>query len=295
MPALPRFSSRDWLALTKPRLSFMVLCTSGVGLWLAPGAFGFWHACTTLLATASVVAAANGLNSYLERHSDARMRRTRQRPLPMGRLEAAWALWASMILGLVSVAVLYAVANPLTALWAFAAFALYAWVYTPMKRYSWWAVVVGAIPGAIPPLMGYVAVTGSMGPVGLSLFALMFFWQLPHFFAISLYLAEDYARGGLVVLPVVHGQRACAWAIIVCSVVLIPATLLPVWAGAAGLLYTVVATGSGLVFLGFACTGLWRPHTTRWARQIFLGSVTHLTLLLATLLIGARTWAHNMP
>lgn len=295
MAIWPRFSSRDWLALTKPRLSFMVLCTSGVGLRLAPGHIATWRALAALWATASVVAAANGLNSYLERESDGRMRRTRGRPLPMGRVEANWALWASMVLGLSSVAVLYAVANPLTALLAFAAFALYAWVYTPMKRYSWWAVVVGAIPGAIPPLLGYVAVTGRLDSVGLSLFALMFFWQLPHFFAIALYLAEDYARGGLVVLPIVHGPRACAWAIVLTSIVLIPATLLPVWAGAAGLLYAVMAGVSGLVFLAFACTGLGRVRQTRWARQIFLGTVTHLTLLLATLLIGARTWAHNMP
>lgn len=294
MASWPRASSRDWLALAKPRLSFMVLCTSGVGLRLAPGAMAVWRAFVTLVAIASVVAAANGLNSYLERDSDKRMRRTRSRPLPMGRLEASWALWASMVLGLLSVAVLYAVANPLTALLAFSALALYAWVYTPMKRYSWWAVIVGAVPGAMPPLLGYVAVTGRLEAAGMSLFALMFFWQLPHFFAIALYLAEDYARGGLVVLPLVHGQRACAWAIVASSLVLIPATLLPVWAGAAGLFYAAVAGLSGILFLAVACTGLHRPRTTVWARQIFLATVTHLTLLLATLLIGARTWAHNM-
>jgi protoheme IX farnesyltransferase len=295
MAVLPRANSRDWLALAKPRLSCMVLLTCGVGLWLAPGAMSALRALATLWATAAVVAAANGLNSYLERHSDGRMRRTRLRPLPAGRLAAGPALWTSLVAGLVAVGTLYWAANPLTALLAFAAFASYAWVYTPMKRYSWWAVVVGAFPGAIPPLMGWTAVTDHLGLAGFSLFGLMFFWQLPHFFAIALYLREDYARGGLQVLPLVHGRRATVWAIIVTAAALIPATVLPMWAGVAGPAYGWVALGSGLVFFAATCVGLRNYQTTRWARQIFLASVAHLTLLLATLLIGAHTWVHNKP
>lgn len=280
-------NSRDWLALAKPRLSALVLMTCGVGVFLAPGSLPLWRRLVTMLATATIVGAANGLNSYLERHTDALMRRTRQRPLPGGRLDPKQALWVSLWVGLVSVGLLYKVANPLTALLAAAAYALYGFVYTPMKRHSWWAVWVGAIPGALPPLLGWTAVTDGLEVQGLSLFVLMFFWQLPHFFAIALYLHEDYARGGLKVLPLVHGHKTTQQAIGITAAILIPATLMPWWVGLAGTVYAGVALLCGLAFLVFAVMGFWRKYALRWARQIFLASVIHLSVLLITLLMGA--------
>lgn len=280
---------RDLLALAKPRLSALVWFTAGVGVWLAPGHMHVARAFLMLCASALVVGAANGINSYLERDTDALMRRTRNRPLPSGRVEPQLALRLSILVGLASVAVLYWAANPLTALLSFGALALYAWVYTPMKRYSWLAVVVGAVPGAIPPLMGWTAVTNRLDAMGLSLFAIMFFWQLPHFLAISVYLKEDYARGGLRVLPLVCSARwTSAW-IVMTVMVLLPVSLTPVALGMAGWAYGVAALMLGIGFLGWSVGALGFMPQTRWARGVFAGSIVYLTLLLVSLVMGAHT------
>lgn len=280
---------RDLAALAKPRLSLLVWFTTGVGLWLAPGGMPWFAALLTLCASALVVGAANGVNSYLERDSDALMRRTRTRPLPAGRVEPAFALRLSCAVALLSIALLYWAANPLTALLSFVAFALYAWVYTPMKRYSWLAVVVGAVPGAIPPLMGVTAVTGRVDALGLVLFAVMFFWQLPHFLAISVYLKDDYARGGLKVLPLVCSARWTAAWIVLTVVLLVPISLLPVRLGLADWHYGLAALALGSGFGGWTVAALWSLPQTRWARGVFVGSIGYLTLLLASLLMGAHT------
>ena len=285
----PRLDWRAVVALGKPRLSAMVLCTTGVGLWLAPAGLGWPRASVVLLATALVVAAANGVNSYLERHTDALMRRTRQRPIPAGRVEPQAALTMALVAALLSIATLYWAANPLTALLAFVAFAIYGWVYTPMKRYSWAAVLVGAIPGAIPPLMGWTAVTGRLGEPGLALFALMFFWQLPHFLAIAVYLKDDYARGGLQVLPVVRGIPSTVRWMLVSTLVLVPVSLWPWAAGMGGLPYGVGALFLGALFAGFTATGLGNPSAGRWARRVFIGSIGYLILLLTFLVTGAHS------
>src|SRR5512138_1146982 len=186
---------KDLFLLAKPRLSSLVIVTTGGGMALAPGQIGLGRGLAVLLGTAAVVGAANALNCFIERDIDGRMRRTRDRPLPAGRVEPFTALALRVL-----------VANPLTALLAFAALVTYVAVYTPMKQRSTLALFVGAVPGAIPPLMGWTAVTGRLDAGGVALFALLFFWQLPHFLAISIYLAEDYARGGLKVFALVHGE-----------------------------------------------------------------------------------------
>src|SRR5512138_3387831 len=200
--------AKDLLLLAKPRLSSLVVLTTAGGVALAPGRLGAARAIVTIVGTAAVVGAANALNCYLERDVDARMRRTRDRPLPAGRVEPFVALALGLAVPIFALPVLALVANPLTALLAFLALAVYVAVYTPMKRRSTLALFVGAVPGAIPPLLGWTAVTGRLDAGGLALFALLFAWQLPHFLAISIYLAEDYARGGLQVFALVHGERA---------------------------------------------------------------------------------------
>lgn len=284
----PRASWRDVAALAKPRLSLLVFLTTAAGMYLAPGHVAWPRLVTILLASALVVGAANALNCYLERHSDARMRRTRGRPLPSGRVEARTALWLGTLSGFGAIGVLFVAANPLTALLAFVAFAVYVCVYTPMKRYSWLAVVVGAVPGAIPPLMGWTAITNSLSPAGWSLFAIMFFWQLPHFFAIALYLKDDYARGGLKVLPLECGERVTVWSTVATAVLLVPVSLLPLWLGMAYPWYGGAAGLLGAAFVTWTLIGLRRQHAGRWARGVFLGSIAYLTLLLAALLVGAR-------
>lgn len=288
LPVAPRWRLRDVLALAKPRLSLLVIWTTAVGLWMAPGALAWQRAVVIGLATALVVGGANALNSYLERDTDGRMRRTRLRPLPSRRLPPAVALTASLVAACVAVAVLYRVANPLTALLSFAAFAVYGWVYTPMKRHSVWAVVVGAIPGAIPPLMGYTAVTGRLDPMGWALFGILFVWQLPHFLAIALYLKDDYARGGLKVMPLVWGDRAAVWCTIGTAMLMLPVSLAPAVLGLVEPLYTAAALVLGLAFFLATASGLFAPHPGRWARRVFLSSIVYLTLLLTALVVEAR-------
>src|SRR6266545_4948187 len=208
----PLAFARDVLALAKPRLALLVVCTAAGGLWLAPGRRDLAAALALLVGTSAVVAAANALNNLLERDIDALMRRTRDRPLPAGRIEP-WVA-AAVGLGLPSIALpaLAWFTNGLTATLAALALFLYAVVYTPLKQRSTLALFVGAVPGAIPPLMGWTAATGRLDAGGLALFGILFCWQLPHFLAISLYLKEDYARGGLKVFSLVHGDRATkAW------------------------------------------------------------------------------------
>src|SRR5512138_3153756 len=199
---------KDLFLLAKPRLSSLVIVTTGGGMALAPGQIGLGRGLAVLLGTAAVVGAANALNNFIERDIDGRMRRTRDRPLPAGRVEPGVALALGIAVPMFAIPFLALAANGLTAALALLALVTYVVVYTPMKQRSTLALFVGAVPGAIPPLMGWTAVSGSVDVGGLALALLLFTWQLPHFLAISIYLAEDYARGGLKVFALVHGEAA---------------------------------------------------------------------------------------
>jgi heme o synthase len=280
---------RDVVALAKPRLAALVLCTTAGGLWLAPGHRDGLSAAVLLLGTALVVGAANALNNFLERDIDALMRRTRDRPLPAGRLEP----WVAVAVGLglpsLALPALGLYTNGLTATLAALALFTYVIVYTPMKRKSSLALFVGAVPGAIPPLMGWTAVTGRLDAGGLALFALLYCWQLPHFLAISMYLKDDYARGGLRVFALVHGDRAARTWSAVTSLLLIPVSLLLLPLGLGGPLYAVAAALLGAGLAGYGLKGLWqRSATPRWARNFFLLTLAYLTLLFAALLVSGR-------
>jgi protoheme IX farnesyltransferase len=279
----PLAYARDLVLLAKPRLSGLVVLTCAGGLALAPGRIGLARAIVAVLGTAAVVGAANALNCFVERDSDALMRRTRDRPLPAGRVEPMVALALGVMVPVFALPILALVANPLTALLAFVALATYVLVYTPMKRRSTLALFVGAIPGAIPPLMGWTAVTGRLDPGGLALFGLLFSWQLPHFLAISLYLAEDYARGGLVVFSLVHGERATRGWIAATSIALLPAAAALALAGVVGPLAAAVAGALGAALAAYGLTGLGRSGA-RWARSFFLATLAYLPLAFAALL-----------
>lgn len=279
--------AKDLLALSKPRLSALVMVTSAGGLVLAPGHIAASRALVTIFGTAAVVGAANALNCFLERDVDARMRRTRDRPLPAGRIEPFTALALGISVAAFALPVLTLSANRLTALLAFLALVIYVGIYTPMKQRSTAALLVGAVPGAIPPLLGWTAVTGRLDPGGLALFALLFAWQLPHFLAVSLYLREDYARGGLRVFSIVHGERKTRIAIAVSAVVLVPVSLLPVVCGVSGLFYGATAVVVGVFICAFAFVGLGKEGG-RWARDFFFGTLIHLTTLFLVLFAKAR-------
>jgi len=284
----PLALGRELFLLAKPRLSALVLLTTGGGMWLAPGRIHPSRALLTVLCTAAVVGAANALNSYIERESDALMHRTRDRPLPAGRLDPTLALAFGLGVPVFALPVLALVAGPLTAALALLALVSYVAVYTPLKKRSSLALFVGAVPGAIPPLMGWTAVTGHADLGGIAVFLLLLAWQLPHFIAISLYLKEDYARGGMKVFALVHGDRMARTWIAGTSLLLLPASLLPVALGLADWLYGAIAVAASVAFTGLALTGLrLEGESSRWARRLFLATLLYLVALMLALFLGA--------
>lgn len=281
---------RDLITLAKPRITLMVVITAAGGLFLANRAGRldehgmasstvFW----TLLGLSLIVSGANALNMYIERDIDRRMDRTKNRPLPAGRLTPRVALWFGVITSVVAVPILAIGANALTALLALVANLLYVLAYTPLKQHSQYALHVGAIPGAIPPLLGWTAGTGRIDAAGVILFAVLFLWQIPHFAAITLFRKADYARAGLVVMPNVVGELAARHTIIRWIFALVAASLLIVPLGLAGRGYLFAATLLGAVFFIWGCYGLRAGTGKKWAKSLFGISILYLMLLFAAL------------
>jgi protoheme IX farnesyltransferase len=226
---------------------------------------------------------------YLERDVDALMTRTRNRPLPAGRMAPEVALAFGLFCAVLSTPLVRAAANPLTAGLSLLSLLLYVCAYTPLKRRSTVALLVGAVPGAIPPLLGWTASTGRLDGPGLALFAVLFVWQIPHFIAISVFRAEEYGRAGLKVVPNERGLDGAKWRIIAWSVVQFAASLTPVLAGVVGRFYVGAAFALGAVLLalcGFALRPLTPAQTHRWARWFFLYSIVYLPILIAALVLG---------
>ena len=270
----------DYFALTKPRLNFLVVATSAAGYYLGasgtPGVLPMVHA---VAGTALVAGGAAVLNQVSERDADALMRRTRMRPLPDGRLPSADARIFGLVLAGAGLSLLALRTNLAAASLALATLAIYLLVYTPMKRRSPMATLVGAVPGALPPLIGWTASHGSLSRGGLALFAIVFLWQIPHFMAIAWLYRDDYSKAGFPMLPVIEpdgrrtGRQAVAYA-----VALVPASLIPTFAGLSGIAYAGVALalGAALLWLAirFAAT-----RSERSARWLFLGSIAYLPLI----------------
>ena len=279
---------RDLIALTKPRITTMVLTTTAGGLFLAHRSARLdtplLTIALTLLGTSLIVAGANALNMYIERDIDGRMVRTQGRPLPAKRMAPRVALWFGVGLSVVSIPILAVGVNPLTALLAVLANVSYVLAYTPMKQRSHHALLVGAVPGAIPPLLGWTAATNHIDAGGMVLFSVLFFWQIPHFLAIALFRRDDYARAGLVVMPNVAGERAVKHAIVRYLVALVAATLLLVPLGVAHRGYLVVAGVLGAIFFGWGCYGLREDAGRRWARSLFAVSIPYLLFVFAALI-----------
>lgn len=279
---------RDVVALAKPRITLLVLITAAGGLFLsrrvpATPPLPFSTIVATLLGTVLIVSGANALNMYIERDSDRYMTRTKNRPLPAGRMSPRFALWFGVALSAAAVPILAVGANPLTALLAVLANLLYVLAYTPMKRHSAYALHVGAIPGAIPPLLGWTAATGRIEAAGMVLFGVMFLWQIPHFVAIALFRKEDYARAGLVVLPNTAGELASRHTIVRWIFACVATSLLLVPLGVAHHAYLVIASLLGAVFFTWGCYGLREGSGVRWARSLFGISMLYLVLLFAAL------------
>ena len=280
--------ARDLVALTKPRITLLVLLTGAAGMGLAPGGGSSsakgWPMWLSLVGTALIVGSANALNMWWERDIDGLMSRTKSRPLPAGRMAPDVALAFGLFLALVATPMLFAV-NVATGVLGLVALVSYVVIYTPMKRYTWLALLVGAIPGAMPPLMGWTTVTGTLDIGGLLLFGILFLWQVPHFAAITLFRRNDYANAGLKVVSVDRGERGAKHVVVVYTVLLVATTLMLFPFHVAGVYYVAVAAVLGAGFLALGVRGLFAGAGARWAKQLFAYSIVYLVVLLAAMLL----------
>ena len=294
--AVPGVSARMRLVglyeLTKPRLNFLVIVTTAVGCYLAAGAAGIieqpWLFVNVLLGTALTAASAGVLNQYRERSFDALMRRTARRPLPAGHVSPGLALAMGLVLLALGTAWLAVLVNMLTAALGLSTVLLYVLIYTPLKRRTSLNTLVGAIPGAIPPMMGVTAFSGEVTPIGWALFGILFLWQMPHFYGLAMLCREDYSRGGFVMLPSLpHGPQRTARQSIVFLILLLPTSLLPTLLGVSGWYYAVAATALGVWFLmaGLECR---RTLANTEARRLFLTSILYLPLLLVAMMLDRQ-------
>jgi protoheme IX farnesyltransferase len=269
------------LELTKPSITALVMVTMVSGALVAPVHIELGTLLLSMFATACVVGAANAFNMWMERDSDALMTRTRRRPLPTGRLSSEMVLGFGSLLAVVGLTLLATSVSSLAALLGWIALSSYVLAYTPLKRITTWSLHVGAVPGAIPPLMGWASVTGSLSREAFALFAILFVWQLPHFLAIATFRAPEYERAGLKVLPNVRGPAATERAILFYSLLLGIVAVAPWALGMAGLGYGIIALVASAAFLGFALHGRRHLDPNRWARRLFLASMPYLVLVFA--------------
>ena len=276
----PSTRAADYFALTKPRLNGLVVATSAAGYYLGvQGSTDLLAMASAVAGTALVAGGAAVLNQVYERDTDALMRRTRMRPLPDGRIPLAEATIFGLALSAAGLGVLATRTNLAAAALALATLLIYLTVYTPMKRRTPLATLVGAVPGALPPLIGWTASHGTISIGGITLFAIVFLWQIPHFMAIAWLYRDDYGRAGFPMLPVVdpEGRRAGRQAVIY-ALALVPVSLVPTLAGISGRVYFGIALALGVALLWLAVRFA-TERTDAAARRLFFGSITYLPLL----------------
>lgn len=276
----------DYLQLTKPRITWLILMSTAVGFFFgARGAGWEWLVLLhTIIGTGLIASGTAALNQWMERDADARMNRTKQRPLPAGSISPSRAFWFAVALSVLGFVELWLGANLLTAFLGAFTLASYLFVYTPLKRVTPHSTTIGAIPGAMPPVIGYAAARGDLNMEALALFAILFFWQFPHFYSIAWLYREDYGRAGIRMLPVVDpsGERT-ARQILVTGLFLIPVSLLPSWLGMAGNLYGAGAVLLGIMYFWYGVR-VNRERTLLRARGVLMASIVYLPLLYVLLL-----------
>jgi protoheme IX farnesyltransferase len=275
----------DLIELLKPTILLLNVMMAGIGMWLAP-VHPHWSVWLwALVGTSLVVGSANALNMVLERDVDGLMTRTRNRPLPDGRLPVPVATAYGLSIGILGTALLAYLVNPLTAILGSIALVIYVLVYTPLKRRTTLALIVGAVPGAAPPLMGWTAATGDIALPGLALFGILLVWQIPHFLAIALYRKADYERAGIRIVPVVRGDNVAKFQTLAYATAMVPLCLLLVPLGAAGWVYGVGSLLVSLWFVWVCVRGYRSVPTAKWARTVFLASLVYLPALGAALML----------
>jgi len=277
---------KDYLELTKPRITVLILICTAVGYFFgSPNALHLALFVHVLLGTALMASGTAALNQWYEADSDAKMRRTSKRPIPAGRIKRIDGFVFGALLSIAGFADLWFGTNALAAGLGLFTLATYIFLYTPLKRRSAVCTTVGALPGAMPPLIGYAAASGRLDAWALALFLILFVWQFPHFYAIAWMYRDDYARGGIRMLPVIEPDgESTARRIVVCSILLIPISLIPRLLGMTGSIYAAaaVAAGMGLLYIGVR---LGRDRTCARARHVLLASVLYLPIVLAVMVI----------
>jgi protoheme IX farnesyltransferase len=283
---------KDYLELTKPRITLLILICTAVGYWFGCGASFQWFQWTilahVLFGTALLASGTSALNQWYEVDSDAKMRRTRGRPLPAGRIKRIHGLAFGLLLSGAGFADLWYGTNRLAAALGLFTLLSYLLVYTPLKQRSPTSTTVGAIPGAMPPLIGYAAAGHGIDAGAVALFLILFVWQFPHFDAIAWMYRDDYARGGIRMLPVIEPDgEFTARRILLYSFLLIPISLTPFFLGMTGALYTAAAIAAGLGVLYFGAR-LGRERTLPRARALLLATVFYLPALLCVMVLDRR-------
>jgi protoheme IX farnesyltransferase len=278
----------DFIELMKPRVMSLVVFTGAAGLIVAPGSLHPVLAGVAILCIAVAAGASGAINMWYERDIDALMTRTRNRPLPTGRVEPAEALTLGAMLSLFSVMLMGLALNWVAAALLALAIGFYVFVYTIwLKRRTPQNIVIGGAAGAFPPMIGWAAVTGDVSLASIALFALIFFWTPPHFWALALVKSGDYARAGVPMLPVVAGARETKRQMLIYAVLLLPIALAPTLLGVAGWIYGSAAIALGLMFL-LAAIRVWFDESDRSARQMFGFSILYLFALFALLIVDAQ-------
>ncbi len=267
----------DYVEICKPRISFFVLISVAAGFLLGgDGEFQIWTLANALLGIALVAAGSSAVNQYYERDTDAQMDRTVSRPIPSGRLAAGEVLALGIVSGIVGCVYLAAFVNPLTATLAAATYLAYTLIYTPLKRVTSLNTAVGAVPGALPPVLGWTASGGSLDFNAFMMFAILFLWQFPHFMAIAWLYRDDYRRAGLRMIPAIDRRKKVTGFVAVgYALVLLPVSLLPGRMGLAGDIYLAVALFFGAVYL-WTAVRFCIDESIRTARQLLMASLAYL-------------------
>ncbi|MCD1259828.1 protoheme IX farnesyltransferase [Paenibacillus athensensis] len=273
---------KDFYRLAKPGIIYSNLMTAFAGFWIAShGDVDWLRLLYTMLGAGLVIGAGGVLNNYLDREMDAKMARTQQRALPSGKLSPNTVLWYGIILGLIGVFILYVLArSPLATLLGIAGLFLYVWLYTAwFKRTSVWSTFVGSFSGAVPPMIGYCAVSGTVDLGAILLFLFLFLWQPPHFWALGIRRMEEYRAAGFPLLPVVKGTFVTKVSMVRYIVLLVPVSVMLTVYGYVGYFFMIIATALGLIWALMCVTGFKTNDETKWAKNMFLFSIMYLTLL----------------
>jgi protoheme IX farnesyltransferase len=278
-------SPKDYLALTKPRLTLSAVATALMGFVLASqGSVDWVTGAHALLGAALLGGGVNALNQLIERAEDARMKRTESRPLPAGRLSPRAALAFGIALTLYGIAHLFIFTTQTAGILGVAAAASYVLIYTPLKKMTVWNTAAGAVPGALPTIIGWTAAGGRLDAGAAALFAFLFLWQLPHFFAIAWVYREDYERGGMKMISVTDGEgRKTAWLTVFFSLLLLPVSLVPSFIGLTGALYFYVAAVAGVALSAFAAYLMYYRFAR--AKRFVTASILYLLVIISFMMI----------